>query len=84
MDLNEKKLTAKARKSLSSSDFVFPGTRKFPINDRNHARNALARAAHKGGSVEAKVRAAVHHRYPDIGESIVDCLIPLLPRNEWL
>ena len=62
------KLTAKKRKSLSSKSFVFPKSRKFPIEDAAHARDALSRAAHKGGSVEAKVKAAVHKKYPAIGK----------------
>jgi hypothetical protein len=62
------KLTTKKRKSLSSKSFVFPKTRKFPIEDKAHARDALSRAAHKGGSVEAKVRAAVRKKYPGIGK----------------
>ncbi len=62
------KLTAKKRKALSSKTFVFPKSRKFPIEDAAHARDALSRAAAKGGSVEAKVRAAVHKKYPGIGK----------------
>ncbi len=62
------KLTTKQRKSLSSKSFVFPKSRKFPIEDAAHARDALSRAAHKGGSVEAKVKAAVHKKYPGIGK----------------
>ena len=62
------KLTTKKRKALKSKDFVFPKTRKFPIEDKAHARDALARAAHKGGAVEAKVRAAVKKKYPGIGK----------------
>jgi hypothetical protein len=61
------KLTSKARNALSSSTFVFPKTRKFPLNNASHARNALSRAAAKGGAVEAKVRAAVHRKFPEIG-----------------
>lgn len=62
------KLTTKTRKSLSSKSFVFPKTRKFPIEDAAHARDALSRAGAKGGSVEAKVRAAVRKKYPNIGK----------------
>ncbi len=62
------KLTTKQRKSLSSKSFVFPKSRKFPIEDKAHARDALSRAAAKGGSVEAKVRAAVKKKYPGIGK----------------
>ena len=59
-------LTTKRRNSLDDSAFVFPGERRYPIHDRAHARNALARAA--GKSEESRVRAAVHSKYPDIGE----------------
>jgi hypothetical protein len=62
------KLTTKKRKKLAAKSFVFPKTRKFPIEDKAHARDALSRAAAKGGSVEAKVRAAVKKKYPSIGK----------------
>jgi hypothetical protein len=62
------KLTAKKRNSLKTSSFAEPGERKFPINDKSHARNALSRAAAKGPAVEAKVRAAVKRKYPSIGK----------------
>ncbi len=61
------KLTAAKRKALPAKDFVLKQTRKFPIPDASHARNALARAAHKGGSTEKKVKAAVHRKFPSIG-----------------
>ncbi len=61
-------LTAKRRNSLPNSDFAVGG-RKYPINDPNHARNALARVSEYGDSAEkAEVRAAVHRKYPGIGE----------------
>ncbi len=62
------KLTAAKRNALSEKSFVFPKTRKYPIPDKSHAINAEARAAHKGGSVEQKVRAAVHRKFPGIGK----------------
>lgn len=63
------KLTYKARKALPSSTFVEPGERKYPIPDKSHARNALARVSQHGSSSEkAKVRAAVHRKYPSIGD----------------
>ena len=74
----ERRLTAKSRNALPSSDFVFPGSRKFPIEDKSHARNALARASAKGGDTESKVRAAVHSKYPDIGENAPDRLVDLI------
>lgn len=61
------KLTTKQRKSLPSSTFALPG-RRYPINDPNHARNALARVSQHGSPEEkSKVRAAVHRKYPSIG-----------------
>lgn len=61
------KLTSKQRNALPASDFVFPKQRKFPIEDAAHARDAESRAGAKGGKVEAKVRAAVHRKFPTIG-----------------
>jgi hypothetical protein len=58
------KLTAKSRAAIPSSDFAGPA-RSYPIEDESHARNALSRAS--GKPVEARVRAAVHRKYPDIG-----------------
>ena len=60
-------LTAKGRHQIKDSNFVFPETESYPIHDEDHARNALARAA--GKPEEAQVRAAVHRKYPGIGES---------------
>lgn len=56
------KLTTEARNALPSSAFVFPGSRRYPIHDIAHARDALARSS--GKPEAAKVRAAVHRRYP--------------------
>jgi hypothetical protein len=61
------KLTTAERKNLPSKAFVFPSTRRYPIHDANHARNALARAS--GKPEEAKVKAAVHKKFPNIGKS---------------
>jgi hypothetical protein len=59
------KLSGHARKALPLSAFALSG-RKFPIEDKPHARAALSRAAHKGGKTEATVRRKVHARYPGI------------------
>jgi hypothetical protein len=65
----EKKLTTQARKGLKKSSFVFPGERKYPIHDKAHARNALSRVSANGTPAEkAKVRAAVHRKFPGIGK----------------
>lgn len=60
------KLTAAARKKISGKNFAGPD-RSYPIENASHARNALARAS--GKPVEARVRAAVHRKYPNIGKS---------------
>lgn len=52
MELEAKELTHEKRESLPSSSFVFPADSTavkddkdhFPIHDKSHARNALARA----------------------------------------
>jgi len=56
------KLTAEARNNLPASAFVFPGSRRYPIHNISHARNALARSS--GKPEEGRVRAAVYRRYP--------------------
>lgn len=62
------RLTADERNALPSGDFALPG-RRYPINDASHARNALARVSKHGTPAEkSKVRAAVHRKYPEIGD----------------
>lgn len=62
------KLSTKDRKNLSPSDFVFPNkapkSGSYPINDREHAIDALARSS--GKKAHAKVVAAVKRKFPDI------------------
>jgi hypothetical protein len=61
------KLTAASRKRISSSNFAEPEDRKYPIEDRSHSRNALARVSQHGSEAEKKkVSAAVHRKYPSI------------------
>jgi hypothetical protein len=63
------KLTTRARKHLPLSEFAGP-SRSYPIPDRSHARNALARVSQHGTpAVKARVRSAVHRKYPSIGQS---------------
>lgn len=63
------KLTSEQRNALPGKSFVFPSSRRYPINDENHARNALARVSQHGSSDEkSRVRAAVHRKYPGIGK----------------
>jgi hypothetical protein len=62
------KLTSAARKALPAQDFAL-GKGHYPIEDRNHARNALARVSEFGSSAQkAKVRAKVHAKYSGIGK----------------
>lgn len=62
------KLTTKQRKKLPASDFAL-GKGHYPINDKSHARNALARISQFGSPAQkAKVRAAVHKKFPSIGK----------------
>lgn len=64
------KLTTAQRKSLPKSDFALPGKRAYPVNDKSHARNALARVSQHGSPAEKKeVRAKVHAKYPDLGKA---------------
>jgi hypothetical protein len=69
------KLTSKTRQNLPKSDFANPGggegkkgagSGSYPIPDKSHARNALARSS--GKPIAAKVRAKVHAKFPDIGQ----------------
>ena len=72
----EKDLSAAERRALPNKDFVFPGKGEgpegkqrgaYPINDKKHARAALAMAAaHASPEKEARVKAAVKKKYPEI------------------
>lgn len=70
-----KPMTAAQRKAVPTSDFAIPSKAKspkakaqsgnYPIQDRSHAANALARSS--GKPEAAQVRAAVKRKYPDMG-----------------
>lgn len=63
------RLTTEQRKKLPSKAFAVPAKNGYPIQDKSHARNALARVSQHGSSAEkAKVRAAVKRKYPGIGQ----------------
>lgn len=67
------KLSSKERKDLPKSAFAEPAKRKYPINDANHARNALARVSQFGSSSEkAKIKSAVGRKFPSIGKNYYD------------
>ena len=62
------KLSSADRASLPAKDFAGPD-RSYPINDMNHAKNALSRVSQFGyPELKEKVRAAVHRKFPSIGE----------------
>lgn len=62
------KLSEAQRKAIPKSKFAIPSkapkSGSYPIPDRNHARDALARSS--GKSEEGAVRAAVAKRYPGL------------------
>lgn len=70
------KLTAAGRRALPSSVFALPGkgdgpmgkgSGAYPVDTPGRARSALSRISQYGSSAEqAKVRSAVHNRYPGI------------------
>jgi hypothetical protein len=62
------KLKAKARNALPKSAFALPDSREYPIHDENHARAALSMLHNASPEQQSKIKAAVHRRYPDIGE----------------
>jgi hypothetical protein len=71
-------LTTRARKALPSKSFALPGkgagpqgkgAGSYPIPDKAHARNALARVAQHGTPAEkATVRSKVAAKFPAIGK----------------
>jgi hypothetical protein len=62
------RLSYRARKRLPNREFALKG-RRYPIPDKAHARNALARVSQYGTEAEKReVRAKVHRKYPDIGK----------------
>jgi hypothetical protein len=64
------KLSTARRKKLPKKSFAIPGKRKYPIDTKARARNALARVAQHGTPAQKKrVRAAVHRKYPSIGKT---------------
>lgn len=61
------KLTGKQRKKLPKNSFALPGKRKYPVDTKARARNALARAAqNESKATQKKIRAKVTKRYPSL------------------
>lgn len=61
-------LTAAERNALPAKDFAGPD-RSFPVIDRNHAANALARARNATPEIKARVTRKVHEKYPDMDKA---------------
>lgn len=60
------KLTTKARKAIPTKSFALPG-RKYPIEDKAHARNALARASQFASPSQlARIKSMVAKKFPSI------------------
>lgn len=60
-------LSARRRKALSASAFVYPKQRKYPIDTKARARAALSYGARKTTFGRAAViRAKVYKRYPSL------------------
>lgn len=67
--VNLAELSTKARKKLKKGSFAIPDDRKYPIPDKSHAQNALARVSQHGTPDEkAKVRKAVASKYPGMAK----------------
>ncbi len=62
-----RKLSYQARKHIADHEFVFPKHRKYPIQDIEHARDALSRASGSHNpAVKSKVFREVYRRYPQL------------------
>lgn len=66
---NRRRNTKAGRAKMAASSFAIPSERKYRLDTKAHARNALGRVAQHGTSSEkAKVRRAVKRKYPSIGK----------------
>ncbi len=63
------KLTTAKREKIPTKSFALSG-RRYPVNDKAHAKNALARVSQHGTPAEkAAVRKKVHSKFPGIAVS---------------
>jgi len=61
------KLTTEERKKLEAKEFAIKEQRRYPIHDKSHGANALARVTQHGSPSEKKqVRENVCSKYPDL------------------
>jgi hypothetical protein len=69
------RLSYQQRKHMAKSEFAVPSEREggkggYPVPDKAHARNALARVSQfRSSSEKSAVRAKVHRKFPSIGKS---------------
>lgn len=64
------KLNTAQRNKIPNKDFA-GSNRSYPIEDENHARNALSRASQFASPAEkARIKAKIHAKYPDIGSTL--------------
>ncbi len=61
------KLTPNARKAISNKNFALGG-RKFPIEDKNHARAALSMAHNASPEEQDTIKEKVADKFPSIGK----------------
>lgn len=67
---NARRNTKAGRKKMSSKSFALPKQKKYRIDDKAHARNALARVSQHGSPAQKKaVRRAVVAKYPSLKKS---------------
>ena len=61
------RLTAKQRRKLPKSSFALKSARKYPVDTKARARNALSRAAQNESKATQKtIRARVTKRWPSL------------------
>lgn len=58
------KLSTKQRDALCRTEFGLPSERKYPINDANHARNAISRASQQenAGNITPAQKATIDRK----------------------
>lgn len=61
------KLSTAMRKAMKPSQFAFPATKEYPLNDENHARDALSRgSANATPAQQATIKSKVAAKFPGI------------------
>lgn len=75
-------LTRAGRSHVKEKNFVFPGSRRYPIHDEQHAKSALGFSKMHGSPAEqAAVRAAVARKYPGLVKEAE--VLPYQQRTQW-